>query len=156
MTDSGKRFLGSYFRVAFFGDRFEPELRSRQFVYKQPALTNLAEFSLNLQAFYKNLLGDSVVELITDSKAVDVAALDRNKAYVQVTFVQPHFADNELKRRVTYFERNTGLKQFVCVGRARQDATAPHLPLTLFPPFPGSRRRSRWVRKRTARSRSSA
>jgi hypothetical protein len=53
--------------------------------------------------------------MITDSKMVDLKQLDPKKAYLQVTFVQPHFPEHELKRRLTYFERNTSLKNFVYV-----------------------------------------
>ena len=42
------RFLGSYFRVGFYGLIFG-DLDRQQFIYKEAALTRLGEFSLKLQ-----------------------------------------------------------------------------------------------------------
>jgi len=38
------RFLGSYYRVAFYGNLFE-ELSGQEFIYKEPKLTRLGEIS---------------------------------------------------------------------------------------------------------------
>ena len=43
-----KRYLGTYFRVGFFGDQFDIELQDKQFIYKAPQLTSLAEFAPQL------------------------------------------------------------------------------------------------------------
>jgi len=42
------RFLGSYFRVGFYGLLFG-DLDQKEFIYKEAALTRLSEFSLRLQ-----------------------------------------------------------------------------------------------------------
>ena len=42
------RFLGSYFRVGFYGILFG-DLDQQEFIYKEAALTRLGEFSLKLQ-----------------------------------------------------------------------------------------------------------
>lgn len=42
------RFLCSYFRVGFYGLIFG-DLDGQEFIYKEPALTRLGEFSLRLQ-----------------------------------------------------------------------------------------------------------
>ena len=42
------RFLCSYFRVGFYGLIFG-DLDGQEFIYKEPALTRLGEFSLKLQ-----------------------------------------------------------------------------------------------------------
>ena len=42
------RFLGSYFRVGFYGLLFG-DLDTQEFIYKEAALTRLGEFSINLQ-----------------------------------------------------------------------------------------------------------
>lgn len=42
------RFLGSYFRVGFYGILFG-DLDRHEFIYKEAALTRLSEFSLKLQ-----------------------------------------------------------------------------------------------------------
>ena len=43
------RFLGSYFRVGFYGFLFGDHLDQKEFIYKEAALTRLGEFSLKLQ-----------------------------------------------------------------------------------------------------------
>lgn len=35
-----------------------------------------------------------------------------NKNYIQITYVQPYFDENELENRITYFDRNNNLKKF--------------------------------------------
>ena len=42
------RFLGTYFRVGFYGLIFG-DLDRQEFIYKEAALTHLGEFSLRLQ-----------------------------------------------------------------------------------------------------------
>lgn len=37
---------------------------------------------------------------------MDVNSLDPDKAYIQITYVEPYFENYELRHRETYFERN--------------------------------------------------
>ena len=110
VMQSGKRILGSYFRVGFYGERFG-EQNGKEYIYKEPKITPLAEISLRLQTVYKERFGDKNFELITDSTDVDLSKLDPNKAYLQLTFVEPYFTEYELKERVTSFERNNNINQ---------------------------------------------
>ena len=110
VMQSGKRILGSYFRVGFYGERFG-EQNGKEYIYKEPKITPLAEISLRLQTVYKERFGDKNFELITDSTDVDLSKLDANKAYLQLTFVEPYFTEYELKERVTSFERNNNINQ---------------------------------------------
>lgn len=48
VTQSGKRILGSYFRVGFYGEKFGEE-NGKEYIYKEPKITPLAEISLRLQ-----------------------------------------------------------------------------------------------------------
>ncbi|KAG5461474.1 MAG: dedicator of cytokinesis 6, isoform CRA_e, partial [Olpidium bornovanus] len=52
-------------------------------------------------------------QLLQDSNRVDRAKLDPEKAYVQVTFVEPYLDSKEQAKRTTYFERMTDIKKFV-------------------------------------------
>ena len=36
----------------------------------------------------------------------------KNKNYIQVTYVQPYFDENDLENRVSFFERNNNLRRF--------------------------------------------
>lgn len=42
---------------------------------------------------------------------MDVSALDSEKAYIQITYVEPYFEVYELRHRETYFERNFNISE---------------------------------------------
>ncbi|NWT05972.1 DOCK8 protein, partial [Mionectes macconnelli] len=63
--------------------------------------------------FYGQCFGEDAVEVIKDSAPVDRRKLDPNKAYIQITFVEPYFDEYEMKDRVTYFERNFNICRFM-------------------------------------------
>ncbi|XP_053868321.1 dedicator of cytokinesis protein 6 isoform X3 [Malaclemys terrapin pileata] len=131
-----ERMFGTYFRVGFYGSKFG-DLDEQEFVYKEPSITKLAEISHRLEEFYAERFGDDLVEIIKDSNPVDKAKLDPNKAYIQLTYVEPFFDTYELKERVTYFEKNYGLRSFLfCTpftrdGRAHGDLHEQHKRKTL-------------------------
>ncbi|PNJ14309.1 DOCK6 isoform 6 [Pongo abelii] len=89
------------------------------------------------QEFYTERFGDDVVEIIKDSNPVDKSKLDSQKAYIQITYVEPYFDTYELKDRVTYFDRNYGLRTFLfCTpftpdGRAHGELPEQHKRKTL-------------------------
>ncbi|XP_012497047.1 PREDICTED: dedicator of cytokinesis protein 8 [Propithecus coquereli] len=107
-----KRMFGTYFRVGFYGSKFG-DLDEQEFVYKEPAITKLPEISHRLEGFYGQCFGAEFVEVIKDSTPVDKSKLDPNKAYIQITFVEPYFDEYEMKDRVTYFEKNFNLRRFM-------------------------------------------
>uniref|UniRef100_A0A8C2VY18 Dedicator of cytokinesis 6 n=1 Tax=Chinchilla lanigera TaxID=34839 RepID=A0A8C2VY18_CHILA len=131
-----QRVFGTYFRVGFYGARFG-DLDEQEFVYKEPSITKLAEISHRLEEFYTERFGDDIVEIIKDSNPVDKSKLDPQKAYIQITYVEPHFDTYELKDRVTYFDRNYGLRTFLfCTpftpdGRAHGELHEQHKRKTL-------------------------
>ncbi|XP_075176491.1 dedicator of cytokinesis protein 7 isoform X14 [Anomaloglossus baeobatrachus] len=107
-----KRMFGTYFRVGFYGTRFG-DLDEQEFVYKEPAITKLAEISHRLEGFYGERFGEDVVEVIKDSNPVDKCKLDSNKAFIQITYVEPYFDTYEMKDRITYFDKNYNLRRFM-------------------------------------------
>ncbi|XP_046870241.1 LOW QUALITY PROTEIN: dedicator of cytokinesis protein 7 [Hypomesus transpacificus] len=121
-----ERMFGTYFRVGFYGSKFG-DLDEQEFVYKEPAITKLAEISHRLEGFYGERFGEDQVEVIKDSNPVDKIKLDPNKAFVQITYVEPYFDTFEMKDRITYFDKNYNLRRFVyCTpftldGRAHGD-----------------------------------
>uniref|UniRef100_A0ABM5FQN4 Dedicator of cytokinesis protein 6 isoform X6 n=1 Tax=Pogona vitticeps TaxID=103695 RepID=A0ABM5FQN4_9SAUR len=121
-----QRMFGTYFRVGFYGSKFG-DLDEQEFVYKEPSITKLAEISHRLEEFYAERFGHEMVEIIKGSNPVDKAKLDPNKAYIQLTYVEPFFDTYELKDRVTYFDKNYNLRTFMfCTpftldGRAHGD-----------------------------------
>ncbi|XP_038660625.1 dedicator of cytokinesis protein 8 isoform X1 [Scyliorhinus canicula] len=121
-----KRMFGTYFRVAFYGAKFG-DLDEHEYVYKEPTITKLPEISHRLEAFYGKCFGEDAAEVIKDSSPVEKSKLDPNKAYIQITFVEPFFDDYEMKDRITHFEKNFNLRRFMYTtpftkdGRPRGD-----------------------------------
>ncbi|XP_034293671.1 dedicator of cytokinesis protein 6 isoform X1 [Pantherophis guttatus] len=121
-----ERMFGTYFRVGFYSSKFG-DLDEQEFVYKEPSITKLAEISHRLEEFYAERFGHEMVEIIKGSNPVDKTKLDPNKAYIQLTYVEPFFDTYELKDRVTYFDKNYNLRTFMfCTpftldGRAHGD-----------------------------------
>ncbi|XP_031624469.1 dedicator of cytokinesis protein 7-like, partial [Contarinia nasturtii] len=108
----GKRVFGTYFRVGFYGSKFG-DLDQQEFVYKEPTLTKLPEIFSRLQNFYADRFGVENIHIIKDSNIVEVSTLDPDKAYIQITYVEPYFEVYELRHRETYFERNFNIKRFI-------------------------------------------
>ncbi|XP_040062758.1 dedicator of cytokinesis protein 7 isoform X1 [Ixodes scapularis] len=126
VQQAGKRVFGTYFRVGFYGPRFG-DLDGEEFIYKEPTLTKLPEISHRLESFYSERFGSDYVEVIKDSNMVDVSRLHPEKAYIQITYVEPYFDMYELRERHTYFDKNYNIKRFVYAtpftpdGRAHGD-----------------------------------
>ncbi|XP_034720256.1 dedicator of cytokinesis protein 9 isoform X9 [Etheostoma cragini] len=112
---SGKRLLGTYFRVAFFGQAagfFEDE-DGKEYIYKEPKFTPLSEISQRLLKLYSDKFGQENVKIIQDSGKVNPKDLDSKCAYIQVTHVTPYLDDKELEDRKTDFEKSHNIRRFV-------------------------------------------
>lgn len=55
------------------------------------------------------------MNIIKDSNVVDVNSLDPEKAYIQITYVEPYFETYEERLRTTYFQRNFNLSMKICI-----------------------------------------
>ncbi|XP_069619933.1 dedicator of cytokinesis protein 8 isoform X2 [Ranitomeya imitator] len=136
ITKGQKRMFGTYFRVGFYGAKFG-DLDEKEFIYKEPAITKLPEISHRLEGFYGNCFGEHMVEVIKDSAPLDKSKLDPNKAYIQITFVEPYFEEYEMKYRMTYFEKNYNLRRFMYTtpftrdGRPRGDLSEQYKRKTI-------------------------
>ncbi|KAI0241313.1 Dedicator of cytokinesis protein 7 [Lamellibrachia satsuma] len=126
MRQEGKRMFGTYFRVGFYGTKFG-DLDGEEFIYKEPAITKLPEISNRLESFYSERFGEEWVVILKDSNTVDRDKLNPEKAYIQITYVEPYFDTYELRDRVTYFDKNYAIKRFIYAtpftvdGRAHGD-----------------------------------
>lgn len=108
----GKRVFGTYFRVGFYGSKFG-DLNGEEFIYKEPTLTKLPEIFSRLENFYAERFGPENMVIIKDSNVVDPTTLDPEKAYIQITYVEPYFEPYEARYRQTHFDRNFNIKRFV-------------------------------------------
>ncbi|KAL4220208.1 Dedicator of cytokinesis protein 9 [Mactra antiquata] len=113
VMQSGRRLLGKYFRVAFFGQSFFDDEDQKQYIYKEPKVTSLPELCDRLKSLYEGKFGKDNVKLIMDSKMVNPDELDNKYAYIQVTHVTPFFKEKELQKRLTDFEKNNNVNSFM-------------------------------------------
>ncbi|KAM6949309.1 dedicator of cytokinesis protein 11 [Aplochiton taeniatus] len=110
---SGRRLLGTYFRVAFYGQGFFEEEDGKEYIYKEPKLTGLSEISHRLLALYGDKFGAENVKIIQDSNKVNPKELDTKFAYIQVTFVKAYFEEKEAPEKKTDFEKCHNIHRFV-------------------------------------------
>jgi len=68
---SGKRMLGKYFRVAFFGQAYFGDEDGKEYVYKEPKITGLTEICERLNKIYSDKYGRDKVCLIRNSNKVN-------------------------------------------------------------------------------------
>ncbi|KAM9327750.1 dedicator of cytokinesis protein 9-like [Pholidichthys leucotaenia] len=110
---TGKRLLGTYFRVAFFGQGFFEDEDGKEYIYKEPKFTPLSEISQRLLKLYSDKFGQENVKIIQDSGKVNPKDLDLKYAYIQVTHVTPYLDEKELEDRKTDFEKSHNIRRFV-------------------------------------------
>ncbi|XP_015607279.1 dedicator of cytokinesis protein 9 isoform X3 [Cephus cinctus] len=113
VSKSGKRLLGRFYRVAFFGSAYFEEENGQEYVYKEPKVTSLSEISERLHRLHSEKFGAENVRMIMDSVPVDISELDTKAAYIQVTHVTPYFEKYELEARPTEFEQNHDVSCFM-------------------------------------------
>uniref|UniRef100_A0AAV2KQV2 Dedicator of cytokinesis protein 11 n=1 Tax=Knipowitschia caucasica TaxID=637954 RepID=A0AAV2KQV2_KNICA len=113
VIQSGRRLLGTYFRVAFYGQGFFEEEDGKEYIYKEPKLTGLSEISQRLLTLYGEKFGPENVKILQDSNKVNAKELDPKFAYVQVTFVKPFFEEKEAPEKKTDFEKCHNINRFV-------------------------------------------
>jgi len=67
---SGRRLLGKYFRVAFFGQAYFGDEDRKEYVYKEPKITGFIEICERLNKIYSDKYGRDKVILIRHSNKV--------------------------------------------------------------------------------------
>ncbi|XP_058808456.1 dedicator of cytokinesis protein 9 isoform X2 [Phymastichus coffea] len=121
VNKNGKRLLGRYYKVAFFGSGYFEQEHGIEYIYKEPKLTTLPEISERLRNLYAKKFGAENVKIMMDSTFIQMSDLDPKIAYIQVTYVVPYFDDVELENRLTDFERNHDISCFMFETPFTQD-----------------------------------
>lgn len=70
VNKSGRRLLGRYYRVGFYGQAYFEDDSGSEYVYKEPKVTALGEISERLNKQYCEKFGQEVVKMIQDSTPV--------------------------------------------------------------------------------------
>uniref|UniRef100_A0A4W5L6I1 Dedicator of cytokinesis 11 n=1 Tax=Hucho hucho TaxID=62062 RepID=A0A4W5L6I1_9TELE len=78
---TGRRLLGTYFRVAFYGQGYFEEEDGKEYVYKEPKLTGLSEISQRLLGLYGDKFGMESVKIIQDSNKVITMVVSQMAPY---------------------------------------------------------------------------
>ncbi|RWS10848.1 Dedicator of cytokinesis protein 9-like protein, partial [Dinothrombium tinctorium] len=96
---SGRRLLGKYYRVVFFGKEFFEEDSGKEYIYKEPKVTSLPEISQRLKDLFVKRFGASKVKLIMSEKEIDEKKdIDPRFAYIQITHVVPYNDRDEFEK----------------------------------------------------------
>lgn len=67
---NGKRLLGRFYRVVFYGTMYFEDQHNVEYIYKEPKVTTLSEISLRLKKQFEDKFGSDVVKIIMDSNQV--------------------------------------------------------------------------------------
>lgn len=70
LKNTGKRLLGRFYRVVFFGHAYFEDEDGVEYIYKELKLTSLSEISERLCKLYEQKFGPGVVKMIMDSAPV--------------------------------------------------------------------------------------
>jgi hypothetical protein len=121
----GERVMFSFYRVGFFGQRFPPDLRNKQFIYKTTLAERFATFSQKIQGQFK----DSVILSTTDTPGASVT--ESNTFSLLITAVQisselevkrnllrarPHNSNTFLYAKPKKIEGVVSDNEFLCTG----------------------------------------
>jgi hypothetical protein len=66
---TGRRYLGTYYRVAFYGELFGDD-NQKQYIYKEPNVTPLSVLTQRLLKLYTKKFGSDVVQILHESGKV--------------------------------------------------------------------------------------
>lgn len=105
-VDSKYRLLGTYYRVGFYGIEFK-QCNGKQYVYKRPKITPLAEMMSYIKKSYQL---SSPIQILSYSGKPE--GLNPRDNWVQITYVTPYWEDNQLVERPCYIDRNTNISKF--------------------------------------------
>ncbi|KAM7539379.1 hypothetical protein Aperf_G00000050196 [Anoplocephala perfoliata] len=106
---SAQRLFASYFRVTFFGKAFE-SLAGKSYIYRTEAWQKINIFLQNQVKIHEERLGVGKVEKITENY-IDPSRLSPDKAYIQVTFVEPYVPTDTSAQR-TAFDLHHDVREF--------------------------------------------
>ena len=67
---NGKRLLGRFYRVVFYGQMYFEEEHGVEYIFKEPKVTSLSEISFRLKKQFEDKFGSNVVKIIMDSNQV--------------------------------------------------------------------------------------
>lgn len=67
---NGKRLLGRFYRVIFYGQMYFEDEHGVEYIFKEPKVTSLSEISFRMKKQFEDKFGSNVVKIIMDSNQV--------------------------------------------------------------------------------------
>lgn len=67
---TGKRLLGRFYRVIFYGQMYFEEEHGVEYIFKEPKVTSLSEISFRMKKLFEDKFGSNVVKMVMDSNQV--------------------------------------------------------------------------------------
>lgn len=109
-ANNGKRKLGSYFKVVFYGSEFKEDDRT-EWIYREKNYTPMAEASELMVLAVQQALGHERVQIIKDKK-FDPKKFEDDWAYIEMIHVEPCLTlPEQLKSEERIKERNGSVEQ---------------------------------------------
>uniref|UniRef100_A0A158QXE6 Zizimin ortholog (inferred by orthology to a D. melanogaster protein) n=1 Tax=Nippostrongylus brasiliensis TaxID=27835 RepID=A0A158QXE6_NIPBR len=105
---SRKRHLGSYFRVRYFGEYHTKWDHGTDWIYREAGLASLAEVSLSLREYHRQLIGHDRIQVEPGSEA-EPSALDPAVVYIWVNHVEPIVGEGFSSK---HFMTHTNVSEF--------------------------------------------
>ncbi len=165
----GERPIGTFYRVAFYGALFDEDVGTdagidgKEFVYREAGLCRLPEIKNRLYSFWHDILGSKLV-LVTEGTGMDGVTRDPEKAYLQLTSLQPFSGEVDgttVPKPANAFDAKTNIRHFYYenpyVESGKLSAATPatlgsvQTVLETADSLPGIRKRALVVRKSTIR-----
>ena len=115
LQKSGKRFLGKFYRVGFYGRDYFGDDSGREFIYKEEKLTSLSEISQRLGDRFGRKHGHHNIKLIHSEKDIDEQVdCDSRFGYIQITHVIPYHGEKgSVDQPLSAFERENNIDLFM-------------------------------------------
>jgi len=123
LIEQPDRLTPVYFRIGFYGSRWEPRLRRKEFIYKKHAAYTLPLMKSSLETTFGAKYG-SDLEILFTNTVVDEASLDSSKFYIQLAGVFPHLSTEKASSHTTMYDQNFNINQFLFESAVHSDDMA--------------------------------
>eukprot|EP01105_Mastigella_eilhardi_P022614 TRINITY_DN5589_c0_g1_i1.p1 TRINITY_DN5589_c0_g1~~TRINITY_DN5589_c0_g1_i1.p1 ORF type:complete len:1949 (-),score=562.62 TRINITY_DN5589_c0_g1_i1:56-5902(-) len=105
------RIMSNYYRAAFYGKGFGPELDGKEYIYKETSMNRLGDIKDRLLKQYTSPTRPSI-EIFPNTKEINVDELDPTKCYIQLGAVVPYWPLHE-KQQKTLYEQHFNISNFL-------------------------------------------
>ncbi|KAJ1362614.1 Dedicator of cytokinesis protein 10 [Parelaphostrongylus tenuis] len=104
---SGKRHLGTYFRIRFIGENLLKQDHGTDWIYRESGLASLAEVSIQFREYCRQLIGHDRIQV--EPEPEEITSVDPSIAYIFVTHVEPVLPEG---RTFKHFLAHTNISEF--------------------------------------------